>query len=105
MAILYVFKINDPNNAGAFPPSVRSSSWLTNLTTWIENNQIASSKNSSVMLFANETELNSFLNTYRCTDASLLSDIATWKSAHGVSYSNQYFTLTDAGISPTPIVS
>ena len=105
MAILYVFKINDPNNAGAFPPSVTASSWFTNVTTWFSNNEIANSKNSNVVLFADETELNAFLNTYRCTDASLLADIDAWKSAHGVSYSSQYFTLTDAGVSTSPIVS
>jgi len=105
MAILYVFKINDPNNVGAFPPSVVSSAWLAGITTWLDNNQITSSKYSNVVVFADDTELNAFLNTYRCTDSALLADIAAWKSTHNVSYSNQYFTLTDAGISTTPIVS
>ena len=105
MAILYVFKINDPNNAGAFPPSVLSRTWFASITTWFSNNEIANAKHSNVVLFADETELNAFLNTYRCTDASLLADIDTWKSAHGVSYSSQYFALTDAGVSVTPIIS
>jgi hypothetical protein len=105
MAILYVFKINDPNNAGAFPPSVLSSTWFASITTWLDNNQITSSKYSNVVVFADETELNAFLSTHTLTDAGLLADIAAWKSAHNVSYSSQYFTLTDAGVSPNPVVS
>jgi hypothetical protein len=105
MAILYVFKVNDPNNVGPFPPSVASSTWLTNLIIWFENNQIANSKYSNVVVFADDAELNAFVNTYKCTDAGLLADISAWKSAHNVSYSSQYFTLTDAGVSPTPVVS
>ena len=105
MAILYVFRINDPNNAGGFPPSVTASSWFTSVTAWFTANQIASSKPANVVLFANETELNAFLSTHTLTDAGLLADIAAWKSAHGVSYSSQYFTLTDAGVSTSPIVS
>lgn len=105
MAILYVFKVNDPNNAGGFPPSVVSSSWFAGLTSYMNSNEIAASQNSNVLLFDDETALNSFLNSYRLTDSALLADIASWKSAHGVSYSNQYFTLTNAGIAPTPLVS
>lgn len=102
MAILYVFKINDPNNAGPFPPSVLASDWLKNIGDWFNKNQIATSQYCNVVLFANTSELNSFLSTHTLSDSALLADVASWKSAHGVTYSSQYFTLTDAGISPTP---
>jgi len=105
MAILYVFKTNDPNNVGVYPPSVTASDWFVRLKSFFDKNQISSTEYSNSLLFANETELNTFLNTYRCTDSTLLADIAAWKSAHGVSYSSQYFTLTDAGVSTSPIVS
>ena len=105
MTILYVFKINDPNDAGSFPPSVLASAWFTNLLSYMKNNEVAGSKNSNILLFADETALNSFFDAHRCTDSALLADITAWKSAHGVSYSNQYFTLTNAGVSPTPIIS
>jgi len=101
MAILYVFKANDPNNAGGFPPSVVSSSWFTNLNNEMNKNGL----NSSSILFDSETELNTWLSTYRLTDADLLSDIATWKSAHGVSYSNKYYSLNDASVSVNGILS
>ena len=105
MAILYVFTVNDPNNAGGFPPSVVASDWFTSLNEYNEKHEIASAMNSTTLLFADETALNTYLSTYRCTDPSLQADLASWKSAHGVSYSSQYFTLTSAGISPTPIFS
>ena len=105
MAILYVFKTIDPNDVGAFPPSILTSSWFTGITQWFDNNQLASAKNNTVVLFDNETELNAFLSAHTLSDAGLLADVAAWKSAHGVSYSSQYFTLTSAGISPTPIIS
>jgi hypothetical protein len=105
MAILYVFTVNDPNNAGAFPPSVTASSWGTNTNAWFQKNQIAGSENSNVVLFADETALNAFLSTHTLADPGLLADITSWKSTHGVSYSSQYFTLTSAEISPTSIVS
>ncbi len=106
MAILYVFKVNDPSLAGGFPPSVTASSWFTNLTNYFDLNGIGGvGQNVNALLFADETELNVFLSAHTLSDAGLLADITAWKSAHGVSYSSQYFTLTSAGISPTPIVS
>ena len=101
MAILYVFKINDPNNVGTFPPSVASSTWLASLT----NEMIKNGLNSNSILFDSETEMNTWLSTYRLTDTSLLSDIAAWKSAHGVSYSDKYYSLSDASVSVNGIVS
>jgi len=105
MAILYVFTAKDPNNAGLFPPSVVESAWLKSLNEYNNENEFAVSANHTIILFNDESALNSYIATYRCTDPSLLADIASWKSAHGVSYSSQYFTLTSAGISPSPIIS
>ena len=105
MAILYVFTAKDPNNAGFFPPSVVESAWLKSLNEYNNENAFAVSDNHTIILFDDESALNSYIATYRCTDASLLADIASWKSTHGISYISQYFTLTSAGISPSPIVS
>ena len=104
MAILYVFTVNDPNNAGPFPPSVASSSWFASLNDYNTKHALSISQTNTTLLFADETALNTYLSAHRCTDAGLLADIASWKSAHGVSYTNQYFTLTSAGISPDPII-
>jgi len=106
MAILYVFKVNDPNNVGGFPPSVMASSWYTTLVESFDSNGIGGfGQYTNTLIFANETELNSWISAHTLTDTGLLADVASWKSAHNVSYSSQYFTLTDAGVSPTPIAS
>ena len=88
MAILYVFKVNDPNNVGAFPPSVATSAWATALAANFAANGIGGQgQNTNALLFANDTELNSWVTAHTLTDASLLADVTAWKSAHGVSYS------------------
>jgi len=104
MAILYVFTVDDPTNAGLFPPSVAASDWFNSLNEYNRQHALAMGERNVTMLFADETALNTYLSTYRCTDADLIADLASWKSAHGVSYISQYFTLTSAGISPTPIM-
>jgi hypothetical protein len=106
MVILYVFKVNDPNTVGGFPPSVMTNSWYTNLIHSFDLNGIGGfGQYTNVLIFADETELNSWISTHTLNDTGLLADISAWKSAHGVSYSSQYFTLTDAGVSLSPIVS
>ena len=104
MAILYTFQILDPNEVGPWPPSVLSSTWLTSLSDYFKKNA-SLTPTGALMIFADETGLNNFLNTYRCTDSALLADIATWKSAHGVEYHTNYYTLPDAGITTAGIVS
>jgi hypothetical protein len=101
MAIYYVFKINDPNNAGAFPPSVASSSWYSNLSSYLKSYSVGGSS----LVFNNETELNVFLSTHTLTDAGLIADVEAWKSAHNVSYSNYFYTLPDAGITTPGVIS
>ena len=105
MAIFYVFTVNDPNKVGHFPPSVLASTWYDNLLAYVRDHNLAGGANAHGILFADETALNNYLTTYKCTDAGLLADISAWKSAHNVSYSSQYFALTDASVSVTPIIS
>jgi len=106
MAIIYVFSVNNPNNVSILPPSVEGSAWISNLDNWLSENNICKDINGGfIAKFDNEDTLNSFLSTHKCVDSALLADINLWKSAHGVSYSSQYFTLTDANISSTPIIS
>ena len=102
MAILYVFKVTDPENVGPFPPSVVSSSWFTGLTSYINTNTIGTG-DGAMLMFANETALNSFLDTYRCTDATLIADIAAWKTAHNITYNNWYCTVPEVTPTPTPL--
>jgi hypothetical protein len=108
MAVLYVFTVNDPNSAGIYPPSLVSSSYLSNISTSIAPYQISESITSTSQLttaiFPDETTLNTWLAANTLTDAGLLADLASWKSAHGVSYSSAYYQLSLAtGITSGPI--
>lgn len=101
MAILYVFSVNDPNKVGIFPPSVMSSSWLENLTFELQNRGLTN----NAIIFDNETELNAWLSEFACTDATLLSDIETWKREYGVTYSNKFYNLGSTTVSASGILS
>ncbi len=106
MAILYVFSANDPNSAGVYPPSVVSSEWFTRVTNYYAANSIGGNNGPVAILFNDETALSAFLSEYRLTDASLVSDVNAWKTAHSVTYNTQYFALSNASIStPTPVIS
>ena len=104
MAILYVFTVNDPNDAGGFPPSVTESAWWTSITDyWTLNCLVDWQYNSkAVIIFSDQAALTAYISEYKLTDSGLIADIATWKAAHGVSYSSVYYTLTNADITPTP---
>lgn len=104
MAILYTFQVTDPNEVGPWPPSVAASSWLAGLLDYFKKNA-SLTPTGALMIFADETALNTFLNAYRLADSGLLADIASWKSAHNVSYTTNYYTLPSAGISTSGIVS
>ena len=102
MAIVYTFKVNDPNNAGNWPPSVEASDWLASILTYFEKNSIGGSTLNPMIIFADQSNLDAFLAEYTLTDSALITDINSWKTAHGVSYSSAYYTLADANITPTP---
>jgi hypothetical protein len=100
MAILYVFTANNPNNIGIFPPSVLSSSWFEKLSLEMADRGLTN----NAIIFDNEAELNAWLSEFACTDATLLSDIDTWKTAHGVSYNNKFYNLDNATVSTSGII-
>jgi hypothetical protein len=60
-------------------------------------------------MFANRAQLDAFLAEHTLTDAGLLADIASWKSAHNVSYSNKFYYTIDIipsdGLNPTGIIT
>jgi hypothetical protein len=110
MAILYVFSVTDPNNVGAFPPSVSASSWFENILEYMVNHLPNESEIFSMTLtpitgkfgayfFNDEDEFNSFMAEYTLTDASLLADIEAWKVAHSITYDHKIYSITDTGAS------
>lgn len=104
MAIFYTFNAIDPNEVGPWPPSIVASSWLAGLLDYFKKNA-SLTPNGTLLVFADETALNSFLNTYRLTDSTLLADLASWKSAHNIQYITNYYSIPSAGISTPGIVS
>ena len=105
MAILYVLEVNDPNEVGAYPPSVLASEWHTRFAQWFQNHSGNPIKWSGpYVLFNTEAELDDFLNEFRLTDATLLADVDLWKSSHSISYTNRFYDLSSAGISKTGIL-
>ena len=103
MAILYTFKINDPSNAGFYPPSVLASSWFTNLANYLANHALTQNHGNISILFDDMSALTAFLSEHTLTDAALIADVNSWKSTHGISYSSVYFTLD--GTSVTGVTS
>ena len=113
MAILYVFTHTDPNNVGPFPPSINGTAWETQLKEFGRTTSTLTplgypTPNASFFIFADEAAVINFLNTYRCTDATLLSDIAEWKAAHNISYATNFYQISESeplSISVDPLVS
>lgn len=101
MAILYTFSVNDPNMVGIFPPSVMSSAWYEKLTHELQNRGLTMNS----IIFDNETELNAWISEFACTDATLLSDIETWKREYGVTYYNKFYNLESSTVSASGILS
>jgi hypothetical protein len=89
--ILYQFSFTDPNNVGAWPPSIENSPWLANLASWLRTNDIGN----GTVIFDSEEALNDWLNTYKLTDAALLADLDAWKTAHNVAFTYKYYQLSD----------
>jgi len=102
MAIIYIYTLNDPNNAGTYPPSIPGSEYANKIGSYMsENNVVAVKQGTStvnILQFADITALNSWLSEHTLTDPVLISDVNAWKSAHGVSYQSYYFDT--AGSTP-----
>ena len=88
--VAYVFSVSDPNSVGAFPPSIVASDWFKNFNDYLLTNGV-----NGHVIFDSEAALNSWLATYTLTDATLLADLAAWKSAQNVTFTSNFYTLSD----------
>lgn len=102
MAILYVFTVTNSSNAEDFPPSVLSSSWFDNLINYFNTYSIGGLHRNVAIIFEDQSALTNWINEYKLTDSALINDVNAWKSAHGITYSSNYYALSAANISPTP---
>ncbi len=57
----------------------------------------------SILLFDSEKELNIWANNCRLTDPQLIADQETWKTAHGITFTYEYYLLSPT-TGPSPIV-
>jgi hypothetical protein len=56
-----------------------------------------------VLLFDNEEELNAWANNCRLTDPLLIADQEMWRTAHGITITYEYYSLSPT-TGPEPIV-
>ena len=108
--ILHIFTITKPDDdVATFPPSVIASGWSDRLAEGLSlhggYSQNGDQGKSTLFLWDNETDLTNFVNTYRLTDPTLISDLNAWKAAYGISFSTEYHNLTGSSITVPDIVS
>lgn len=103
MAILYIFTVDAPDGVESFPPSVMGSEWYAGLVNYCNDYAPGGSSNTTLLIFADQPALEAYISQFRLTDEALLSDIELWKTTHGVTYSTQYYALSDATITPPPL--
>jgi hypothetical protein len=96
MSLLYINTINNPNDdVAGLPPSVMASDWLENLQLYKSRHAVFQSANTSGFIFDDVAALNSFLNTYKLKDTTLISDVSAWNTAHGITHISVYYSLGD----------
>jgi hypothetical protein len=102
MAILYVRTVKDPSGAGPFPPAVLETAWYTNIKDESVKTTVKSEFGHVVTYyFADVTALNTFLDQFRCTNATVKGQIQEWNTAHGITIYHDYYELTPAsGLNP-----
>ena len=83
--IIYGIYVTDPNNVGIFPPNVIATEWIQNFVAYFVTHGFADpGGKDQILVFANQTELTSWLAEYTLTDAALNADIVTWRNTHSV---------------------
>jgi hypothetical protein len=100
--ILHIFKATAPIDVSPFPPSVITSGWVERLTDGANSNGAfdrvinteTQSETTTVLIWNSEEELTNYVNTHRLADAALISDLDTWKAAHGISFTTEYYTVS-----------
>ena len=100
MAILYTFKIINPNRVPLpIPPTLTS--WYEKLSKYRKSNDIRHvefSEDLTMIIFENEEALIKFSDEHRITDPVLLEDLELWKSTYGIDYITRYYDLPESNI-------
>ena len=56
-----------------------------------------------ILLFDSEEDLNTWANNCRLTDPQLIADQEIWKTAHGITFTYEYYSLSPT-TGPDPVV-
>ena len=93
MAILYRLTVNNPNfgTVQNWPPQVIESSWHANYASKLHS--IANNVTTREVIFADVNAFETWVNSNRLTDSGLVSALNDWKSAHGITYSEEFYEL------------
>jgi hypothetical protein len=90
MAIVYFGKMVTPSiDIDKLPPSVVSSSWMTNIVAVIQAEGVfyAGWDDGYIqMTFNDMTELESWISTHALSDEALINDVRNWNATYGVTH-------------------
>jgi hypothetical protein len=114
MKIMYVIKMTCPLKDGIAPipfaPTFRdawsetfekhSEPHIYSKTPILKNDSI---NHDSVLLFDSEEELNTWADNCRLTDPQLIADQEMWETAHGITITYEYYSLSPT-TGPDPII-
>jgi len=82
--IIYGIYVTDPNKVGIIPPNVAATDWAQNFGAYFTANGFNKGDGNQILIFANQTALNSWLAEYTLTDSALNADIVVWRNTHAV---------------------
>lgn len=91
MAILYRITVNNPTAGSVenWPPQIIESEWYTNYKSRIHDTQVGTRE----AYFSDVSAFETWFNANRLTDATLISAVNEWKSAHGISYTEEFYEI------------
>lgn len=101
--IIYSLTVDKPFGVDTFPPSFDDTEYIQNLVRNTGKYGSVTSDAGQLCLFANETELNAWLDANRLTDSALIADLNTWKVAQGITFNTRVFQLSSTDITVTPV--
>ena len=101
MALLYYISLSKPENVAPVPPSLNE--WYNNtLIPNLQKNPVTIGSSGSIeLIFANQTDLNAFVNTIKLTTAQQ-AEFDEWKSAQGITISHTVHELPSSDIVVNP---
>ena len=92
MAILYRLTVNNPN-AGTvdnWPPQIKESAWFDTYKSKMHPNIRPGVREA---YFSDVAAFETWVNTNRLTDNTLIAAVDEWKSAYGISFTEEFYEI------------